>query len=68
LTKIIPTLWYVQALTQIPHEFQENGLKGILFENSHLKVKFGAKHKNIIRIFHPTLGPPNRFINPMIHP
>jgi hypothetical protein len=33
-----------------------------------IKAKFGTKHKNINRTFHPTIGPPKGFINPMIHP
>jgi len=33
-----------------------------------MKAKSNAKHKNIIRAFHPTLGPPNGFINPIIYP
>ncbi len=33
LTKIIPTLWYVQASIQILHEFQEDELKGAFYEN-----------------------------------
>jgi hypothetical protein len=31
-------------------------------------TKFGATQKNINIALHPTLGPPNRFINPMINP
>jgi hypothetical protein len=34
---------------------------------TNMKRKYGAKHENIIRALHPTLGPPNEFINPMIH-
>jgi hypothetical protein len=33
-----------------------------------IKAKFGARHENINRTLHPTIGPPNRFINPIIHP
>jgi hypothetical protein len=31
-------------------------------------TKFGATQKNINIALHPTLRPPSRFINPMIHP
>jgi hypothetical protein len=33
-----------------------------------IKTKFGTTHKNIIKVLHPSLGPPNGFINPMNHP
>jgi hypothetical protein len=33
-----------------------------------IKGKYGAKHKNIIKVLHPTLRPPNGFINLMTHP
>jgi hypothetical protein len=33
-----------------------------------IKAKSNTKHKNIIRALHPTLGPPNGFINLVIHP
>jgi hypothetical protein len=32
-----------------------------------IKGQSGVKHKNIIRILHPTLEPPNGFINLVIH-
>jgi hypothetical protein len=33
-----------------------------------IKAKSRVKHKNIVRVLHPTLGPPNMFINLAIHP
>jgi hypothetical protein len=52
LTKFFPTLWFVQSSTQTTQVFQENDLIGALSENGH-KGKFQAKHKYIIRAFHP---------------
>jgi hypothetical protein len=31
---------------------------------TYMKGKSKAKHKNIIRVFHPTSGPPNKFKKP----
>jgi hypothetical protein len=51
-------------ITRIPIRW----IKRSFFMKIDIKAKSNTKHKNIIKAFHPTLRPSNRFINPVIHP
>jgi hypothetical protein len=62
---VTPTLWYVQDLTHTLQEFKEDDKEEPCLK---IKAKFSARHENINRALHPTIGPPNGFINPMVHP